>query len=133
MYPNYSPEFYRGVELFNLEEFYAQHDQFEDIWRKTSKDNSMRLLYQGILNIGVGFYHFKRNNFVGNKRQLTKGIARLKQFHQVLMTHKGIDQNTVFPTHWLVPFINAVEYWYKWFETADEYYDYPPFPKILIY
>lgn len=132
MYKYYTAEFYHGVELFNLEEFYDQHNQFEDIWRKTSKDNIIRVLYQGILNIGVGFYHFKKNNPLGTQRQLIKGLKRLKHFHEILKDNNELDQNTEINSSWLTQFIIDVENWYKWFETAKDYNRHPPFPKILI-
>ena len=40
----------------------------------------MRYLYQGILQVGVGFYHQQNGNWRGATGLLRSGIARLKDF-----------------------------------------------------
>ncbi len=40
----------------------------------------MRFLYQGILQVGVGFYHQEKGNWRGATSLLKSGIARLKEF-----------------------------------------------------
>ena len=40
----------------------------------------VRFLYQGILQVGVGFYHQQNGNWRGATGLLRNGTARLKEF-----------------------------------------------------
>ncbi len=40
----------------------------------------MRSLYHGILQVGVGFHHWRRGNFHGASVLLEEGIERLRPF-----------------------------------------------------
>lgn len=73
-----SPDLLAGIELFNRREFFACHEVLEELWR--AELDPVRRLYQGILQIGVGFYHLGRGNRVGALRQLDKGISRVEVF-----------------------------------------------------
>lgn len=48
----------------------------------------VRFLYQGILQIGVGFYHLKNGNWRGATGLLRNGAVRLKEFEPETL---GID------------------------------------------
>lgn len=48
----------------------------------------IRYLYQGILQVGVGFYHQENGNWKGATGLLRSGIDRLKEFEPVAL---GID------------------------------------------
>jgi uncharacterized protein len=48
----------------------------------------VRFLYQGILQVGVGFYHQQNSNWRGATGLLRRGIIRLKEFEPVTL---GID------------------------------------------
>jgi uncharacterized protein len=48
----------------------------------------VRFLYQGILQVGVGFYHLKNGNWRGATGLLRNGTVRLKEFEPVTL---GID------------------------------------------
>ena len=76
----------RGIEEFNRGEFYACHEYLEDAWRAESRQ--VRYLYQGILQIGVGFYHGENGNWRGATGLLESGIVRLKEFEPDTL---GID------------------------------------------
>ena len=75
-----------GIDLFNRREFFECHEVLEDLWR--AEPAPVRLLYQGILQIGVGFHHLGRGNWVGAFRQLEKGISRVNRF---LPSCLGVD------------------------------------------
>jgi predicted metal-dependent hydrolase len=66
-----------GVHLFNAGEFFECHEVLEDLWR--DEPGPMRELYQGILQVGVGFYHLGRGNYRGAVNLLGYGIARLER------------------------------------------------------
>lgn len=67
-----------GIEKFNRGEFYECHDDLEDAWRAETRQ--IRFLYQGILQVGVGFYHQRNGNWRGATGLLRGGIERLKDF-----------------------------------------------------
>ncbi len=68
----------KGIEEFNRGEFFECHEYLEDAWREESR--RIRYLYQGILQVGVGFYHQENGNWRGATGLLRSGIARLKEF-----------------------------------------------------
>ena len=72
------PELLHAVEQFNAGEFFEQHETLELLWRATA--TPLRDLYHGILQVGVGFHHWRRGNFHGASVLLEEGIARLEPF-----------------------------------------------------
>lgn len=68
----------RGIEEFNRGEFFEAHEYLEDAWR--AETGRIRYLYQGILQVGVGFYHRENGNWKGATSLLHSGIERLKEF-----------------------------------------------------
>lgn len=73
----------RGVAEFNRRQFFEQHETLEELWR--SEPAPIRYLYQGILQLGVGFYHLERANFHGAVVKLENGLALLDAFGPVCM------------------------------------------------
>lgn len=76
----------KGIEEFNRGEFFEAHEYLEDAWREES--GRIRYLYQGILQVGVGFYHQENGNWGGATGLLHSGISRLKEFEPAAL---GID------------------------------------------
>ena len=73
------PELRKAIEEFNSGEFFEQHETLELLWRATPED--IRHLYEGILQIGVGFYHLlTKRNFHGAAVKLDHGIRLLEAF-----------------------------------------------------
>src|SRR5215216_7626438 len=68
----------RGIEEFNRGEFFECHEYLEEAWMQES--GRVRYLYQGILQVGVGFYHLKNGNWRGATGLLRNGTLRLKEF-----------------------------------------------------
>jgi uncharacterized protein len=60
------PDVEYGIQFFNRGMFFEAHEALETAWRAEHKPN--RNLYQGILQLGVGYYHLMNNNFVGAKK-----------------------------------------------------------------
>jgi predicted metal-dependent hydrolase len=75
-----------GIEEFNRQLFFQQHETLEGIWIK--EPDGVRYLYQGILQIGVGFYHWQRGNWRGAMAKLGQGMTKLQPFRPECM---GID------------------------------------------
>ena len=48
------------------------------MWRDTAAP--VRHLYHGILQVGVGFHHWRRSNFHGASVLLEEGVDRLRPF-----------------------------------------------------
>jgi predicted metal-dependent hydrolase len=68
----------RGIEQFNAGEFFEQHETLETLWLQTRAP--IRGLYHGILQIGVGFHHWRNGNHHGAGVLLEEGIERLRPF-----------------------------------------------------
>jgi uncharacterized protein len=73
-----------GIEEFNREEFFEQHETLEEIWMH--EPDAVRYLYQGILQVGVGFYHWRRGNWRGAVAKLGHGLDKLGPYRPVCMT-----------------------------------------------
>ena len=83
--PEDLPElFRRGIEEFNRGEYYECHEYLEEAWMQ--EPGRVRFLYQGILQVGVGFYHLQNGNWRGATGLLRNGIARLKEFEPVTLS-----------------------------------------------
>jgi predicted metal-dependent hydrolase len=76
----------RGIEEFNRGEFFECHESLEEAWMQES--SRVRYLYQGILQVGVGFYHLQNGNWRGATGLLRSGTVRLKEFEPETL---GVD------------------------------------------
>jgi len=78
------PALLHGIEEFNRQEFFEQHETLEGIW--ITEPDAVRYLYQGILQVGVGFYHWRRGNWRGAVAKLGHGLAKLQPYRPACMT-----------------------------------------------
>lgn len=76
----------KGIEEFNRSEFFECHEYLEEAWME--EPGRVRFLYQGILQVGVGFYHQRNGNWRGATGVLGSGIERLREFEPETL---GID------------------------------------------
>ena len=76
----------KGVEEFNLGDFYECHDTLEELWM--AEPGAVRRLYQGVLQIGVAFYHLGRGRYRPVVTLLERGSGYLRPFAPVCM---GLD------------------------------------------
>jgi uncharacterized protein len=76
----------KGIEEFNRGEFFECHEYLEEAWMQ--EPGRVRFLYQGILQVGVGFYHQQNGNWRGATGVLRNGIDRLREFEP---EERGID------------------------------------------
>ncbi|XHX78723.1 MAG: DUF309 domain-containing protein [Stenomitos frigidus ULC029] len=79
-------DFWRGVEQFNQQEFYACHDTLEALWIEATEPD--KKFYQGILQVAVAFYHLGNQNWRGAVILLGEGINRLRGYQP---TYGAID------------------------------------------
>ncbi|MEX2237320.1 MAG: DUF309 domain-containing protein [Dehalococcoidia bacterium] len=80
------PRILEAIEQFNRGEFFEQHETFEEVW--IEETDPIRYLYQGILQVGVGFYHRRRGNHRGAHLLLERGANYLEPFRPACL---GID------------------------------------------
>jgi uncharacterized protein len=78
------PRLLEGIAQFNRGEFFEQHETLELLWR--DEPRPIRRLYQGILQIGVAFYHLQRRNYHGVVYMLTRGSMYLAPFAPACQT-----------------------------------------------
>jgi hypothetical protein len=76
----------KAVEQFNAGLYFEAHETLEDAWN--AETSRRRTLYQGILQIGVGYLHIRRDNWRGAMKVLERGIAKTAHFRPVCM---GLD------------------------------------------
>jgi predicted metal-dependent hydrolase len=81
-----TPALLKGIDQFNLGLFFEQHETLEDAWIEES--DPIRYLFQGILQIGVGFHHLRRGNFRGAISLIERGTRYLQPFAPTCM---GVD------------------------------------------
>lgn len=77
------PGLIEGIRLFNEGEYYECHEAIEHEWHAESRP--IRRLYQGILQIGVGFLHARRGNHIGALLLLADGIEKTEAFAPVCL------------------------------------------------
>ncbi len=65
------PEAEEAIHLFNTGEYFEQHEVFELLWR--AEPRPIRNLYQGILQIGVGYLQITRGNLRGALKMIQRG------------------------------------------------------------
>jgi len=73
-----SPGLLRGIEQFNRREYFECHETLELIWN--AEPGPIRILYKGILQVGVGCYHLLRHNYRGATIKLKSGADYLEPF-----------------------------------------------------
>jgi uncharacterized protein len=76
----------QGIARFNEGEYYKQHDLLEELWMHTPGPE--RNLYQGILQVGVGYYQIKRGNERGARKMLQRALQWLRKLPD---TCQGVD------------------------------------------
>ncbi len=91
-------ELYQAIEEFNSTDFFRCHETLEALWLK--EDYPLRLFYQGILKIAVGYLHLQRRNKRGAVAKLREGLDTLEPFGPRFM---GVEVGglRVDAEHWL--------------------------------
>jgi hypothetical protein len=75
-----------GLKLLNEGEYFECHEVLEDAWNE--EQGPVRLMYQGILQIGVACYHIQNKNWRGAMKLLERGIPKVERFAPTCM---GLD------------------------------------------
>lgn len=77
---------WRGIEAFNHGDYFEQHEYLEAAW--LAEPRPVREMYQGILQVGVGFLQIERNNWAGALKLLRRGLPRLRTLPPIC---QGVD------------------------------------------
>ncbi len=80
------PLILEGIKLFNQGLYFECHEVIEDAWKE--EQGPVRIMYQGILQIGVACYHVQKKNWRGAMKVLERGIPKTGRFTPSCM---GID------------------------------------------
>jgi hypothetical protein len=72
------PGLLAGVEEFNRGQFFECHETLEALW--LAEPRPIRRLYQGILQIGVAFYHLQAGRYRPVLTLLERGSGYLQPF-----------------------------------------------------
>lgn len=71
--------FYEAVAQFNARQFFECHETLEDLWNE--EKGELRRFYQGILQLGVGYYKIiTKPNYRGALSLLQSGATMLEPF-----------------------------------------------------
>lgn len=101
------PRFHDAVHLFNSGAYFECHEVLEELWRE--EPTSLRLFYQGLLQIAVGCYHLTvRRNKHGAISKLKAGGEKLEMFPSVM---DGVDLNDL---------RQQVQHLLEWVQEVDE-------------
>jgi CheY-like chemotaxis protein len=80
------PGIVKGIGEFNNQSFYRCHDSIELVW--VDEPGDVRLMYQGLLQIGVAFYQVQQGNWAGLVKMMARGKGKLLPF---LPACQGLD------------------------------------------
>jgi len=69
----------RGIDEFNRELFFEAHETLEQVWRSEWRQNR-RPFYQGLIQLSVGFYHWRNGNRRGAVNLLRRGSTNLAAY-----------------------------------------------------
>ncbi len=75
------PGLLRAIDEFNRGDWFECHETIEELW--TDEVGEVRDLYQGILQVAVALYHWRKGNFCGAVSLLSGGAAYLRQVRPV--------------------------------------------------
>lgn len=76
-------------------DYFECHEVLEEYWKETDPGNR-ESVWVGLIQIAVGFYHYRRENRSGAVRILRKGTIILKQ-HPDSLKNLGIDFDKLLP------------------------------------
>ncbi|WP_438448622.1 DUF309 domain-containing protein [Gorillibacterium sp. sgz5001074] len=69
------------VYYFNVERDYFEcHEVMEELWLEEGRSP----VFQGLLQIAVGLYHYRNGNVSGSIKLFTQGIAKLENQPEIL-------------------------------------------------
>jgi hypothetical protein len=80
------PLLLEGITLFNQGEYFECHEVIEQAWNE--EKSSVRVMFQGVLQIGVACHHIQNKNWRGAMKLLERGLPKTRRFAPTCM---GLD------------------------------------------
>ena len=77
------PRLIQGIALFNQGDYYECHEVIEHAWN--DEPAPVRIMFQGILQIGVACYHINQKNWRGAMKLLERGMPKIQRFAPACM------------------------------------------------
>lgn len=81
-----NPQLRGAIELFNQQEYFACHDELEELWGETLGEE--REFLQGLIHAAVALHHFSEGNLGGARKMHDSAVKYLRPYHPVCL---GID------------------------------------------
>jgi hypothetical protein len=72
------PRLVEGLHLFNQGDYFECHEVIEEAWNE--EKTPVRMMYQGISQIGVACYHVQNKNWRGAMKLLDRGMPKTRRF-----------------------------------------------------
>jgi len=82
----YDPLYLKGIEHFNVCDFFEAHEVWEELWTEDQSDS--RKYFQGLIQVAVALHHFGNGNLRGAKK-LNLGCR--KYLDPYRPSHLGLD------------------------------------------
>lgn len=82
------PRFYKGISLFNQEDFFEAHEVWEELWHDTVGPD--RDFFQGLIQVTSAMHHLQIANMKGARILYGSGIELLAPYGS---RHLGLDLN----------------------------------------
>jgi len=82
----YEPLYIKGIEHFNVCDFFESHEIWEALW--TEYRGPSRKFYQGLIQAAVALFHFGNGNIRGAKKLYTSTRGYLEPYRP---KHLGLD------------------------------------------
>jgi predicted metal-dependent hydrolase len=70
----------QGLEHFRARDYFAAHDDWEEVWRDLS--GRRRMFWQAMIHLVVGGYHFTNGNLRGCRGQWQKAVQKCTDLMQ---------------------------------------------------
>ena len=86
MSEEYDPLYLRGIELFNVCDFFEAHEAWEELWAE--QFGPSRKFYQGLIQAAVALHHFGNGNIRGAKKVFYGSLGYLEPYRP---RHRGLD------------------------------------------
>lgn len=67
---------YKGIVAFNNGDYYEAHEDLEHAWM--AEPSPVRELYQGVLQVGIAYYHVQRQNYWGALKMFLRAFQWLE-------------------------------------------------------
>jgi predicted metal-dependent hydrolase len=86
MAETYEPLYLKGIEHFNICEFFEAHEVWEEIWQEYQGPS--RKFYQGLIQVAVCLHHFGNGNIRGARKLYHSSRTYLEPYQP---RHLGLD------------------------------------------